>query len=232
MFHSISLLPAALAVAAIIQSSQTAPISVDEWRSILAGTSTDPIALIRLSSSNSIRATALIRAGETADGQRLSAVSFVLSAHVVEGMRREGQSGYRDLADALRDNKSALLESGIPLSSLNVSAANLSLALGQTPSATPFRALAPPPAPRPATAAERRVLLAIISRNLIDPTSPIFGRSDIVGETACVTVNSRNRFGGYTGDQVALLAYSPELREWAFGGIANIPHSACLRVGD
>lgn len=232
MLQSISLLPAVLAIASITQASQPTAIGVDEWRSLLADTSADPVALIQLSTTNSGRATDLIRSGDVEEGRRLSIVSFVLSAHVVEKMRREGQSGYRQLANALRDNQSALVDGGTPLVSLNLSASNLSLALGQTPSATPFRALAPPPAPRPATGAERRVLLAIISRNLIDPTAPIFGRADIVGEKACVTVNSRNRFGGYTGNQVAIFAYSPELREWALGGIANVPHSACLNTSD
>lgn len=80
----------------------------------------------------------------------------------------------------------------------------------------------------PATIAERKAMIALIRRHLVDPTSPLFGRADVIGNVACFTVNAKNRFGGYTGNQEAVFEFNSATKTWTGGGMITYPHGVCL----
>lgn len=71
-----------------------------------------------------------------------------------------------------------------------------------------------------------------ITEGLKDPTSAEFGEISIVdgvgGKFACATVNARNSFGGYTGDQQIMLQHhDAEGWTWAGEGTEQ-PHKSCV----
>lgn len=62
---------------------------------------------------------------------------------------------------------------------------------------------------------------------LKDPNSVIFGDLEIKGETACIEVNAKNAFGGYTGKQEAILAKIEG--KWLVAAIEkDISHALCV----
>lgn len=64
-----------------------------------------------------------------------------------------------------------------------------------------------------------------VRETLIDPGSAVFGQTTIArdGNSACVTVNSRNRLGGYAGEQEARVERAADGR-WR---VAAIPDEGC-----
>lgn len=69
---------------------------------------------------------------------------------------------------------------------------------------------------------------AVIS-NLKDPDSAKFGKFTLVDNRgACLTVNARNAFGGYTGDQQATLIKTKG--EWDVVAIDALSHETCLTI--
>lgn len=75
-----------------------------------------------------------------------------------------------------------------------------------------------------------------VKAGLKDPDSAEFGAIDVRegpgGKWACVTVNARNSFGGYTGDQQVKLTYV-EGKGWQwFGDPAEISHESCVDYTD
>lgn len=72
-----------------------------------------------------------------------------------------------------------------------------------------------------------------VRKSLKDPESAEFGAFDISIEKdnkkwACLTVNARNSFGGYTGDQEAML--TQENGKWEVVSTVDWSHSQCLEA--
>lgn len=74
----------------------------------------------------------------------------------------------------------------------------------------------------PPAAAARNAVIAVLK----DPDSAKFGQFSFVGtQGACLTVNARNSFGGYTGKQQAHLI--KEGNGWRVSSIDNVEHEQC-----
>lgn len=92
----------------------------------------------------------------------------------------------------------------------------------------------PPPPPlqlaTPSNEQKAAILNAILS-SLKDPDSAKFGRIGMLSNSkaACVEVNAKNAFGGYTGFQTAALVGDPEIG-WASPKISKIDFEKCLEV--
>lgn len=200
-------------------------VTASEWRGVLGDEATDDDSLLSLSTRYSSESTDLLNAGERAAGLRKSLISLVLTKHVHDRKERAGEGVERQAVESVNGLQRALTEVGISPSLMKQSAANLATVLGDKPSQMAIKAR---PTPRPATAAERRAMIAVIKSRLIDPTSPIFGRADIVGNEACFTVNAKNRLGGYTGNKEAVLRFDPKTKTWSGGGTIDYPHGVCL----
>lgn len=74
---------------------------------------------------------------------------------------------------------------------------------------------------------ESQIKSAVIS-GLKDPDSAIIDTIKIVGhqgETACVSVNAKNSFGGYTGFQTAFLVKEGS---WRLTNIMDVPLASCV----
>lgn len=68
-----------------------------------------------------------------------------------------------------------------------------------------------------------------VRNSLKDPDSAKFGQYTLVNsEHACLTVNARNSFGGYTGDQQATLVKIE--KEWMVINIDKFSHESCVDV--
>lgn len=63
---------------------------------------------------------------------------------------------------------------------------------------------------------------------LIDPDSAKFGKLTVIGKLACLTVNSKNAFGGYAGDQQAVLLETEG--KWEVVNLEKATHDTCLKV--
>jgi hypothetical protein len=72
-----------------------------------------------------------------------------------------------------------------------------------------------------------------VKENLIDPGSVEFGEITIVdgafGKLACATVNARNSFGGYTGEQQIMLKHMDEAGWMWAGESPSGSHEGCIR---
>ena len=74
--------------------------------------------------------------------------------------------------------------------------------------------------------AEHEAQQAVLEK-LRDPDSAKFGQfSEIQGRLACLTVNSKNGVGGYTGDKQALLKKVNGI--WTFYSMVNSTHESCI----
>lgn len=70
-----------------------------------------------------------------------------------------------------------------------------------------------------------------VRNSLKDPSSAKFGKLTLVGnDYACQSVNAKNSFGGYTGDQQAVVVLMNG--RWHSLAIKNVSHEACLAVVD
>jgi len=68
-----------------------------------------------------------------------------------------------------------------------------------------------------------------VLRSLKDPDSAKFGTiRDLHDKKACITVNARNAYGGYTGDQQAILIKTGN--KWDVLGIHDISSNDCFDV--
>lgn len=205
-------------------------ISVDEWRQALSDVSTDDDdSILNLATRYTNESTDLINSGNRAEALHKSTMALVLTQHIFARKEREGHPAGRRDVDASGRLQTTLIGAGVPLGVMKLSAANLGLVLGQPAASMAVKVRA---TPRPATAAERTAMISVIKRGLIDPTSPLFGRADIVGNQACFTVNAKNRFGGYTGNQEAVLYFNAKTKTWTGGGTINYPHGVCLDTVD
>lgn len=74
---------------------------------------------------------------------------------------------------------------------------------------------------------------AVLNR-LTDPDSAKFGQFTLVNEHgACLGVNAKNKMGGYTGEQQALLIRGDKERgnaEWQVSEFTELSHENCVRV--
>ncbi len=216
----------ALIVSASLSGQEQTSITIAEWHDILNGVPTDDDnRLISLATKYSNESTDLLNSGDRIDGLNKSVISLILSKHVLDRKLREGLKVEWRAFDSLNRSQAALIRAGIPQSSMKQSAMNLGFVLHETPSLMTIKVR---PMPRSATPTERKAMIVLIKDSLIDPTSPIYGRSDVVENRACFTVNSKNRFGGYTGNQEAVLLFSQDLNVWVLGGTADLSHEECL----
>ncbi len=63
------------------------------------------------------------------------------------------------------------------------------------------------------------------------PESAKFGKFSIAGPNfACLTINAKNGYGGYSGDQQAVLAKSGQ--RWIYARMADpsVSHESCLEI--
>lgn len=74
---------------------------------------------------------------------------------------------------------------------------------------------------------------AVLNR-LSDPDSAKFGEFTLVNEHgACLGVNARNKMGGYTGEQQAILIRGDQDRgnaEWEVTELSKLSHEKCITV--
>lgn len=86
-----------------------------------------------------------------------------------------------------------------------------------------------PPANTQSPSVESYARKAVL-KNLKDPDSAKFGKFTLVTPTtACLTVNARNAFGGYTGDQQAFLLKAEN--QWLVASIdKDLSHAQCIEV--
>lgn len=67
----------------------------------------------------------------------------------------------------------------------------------------------------------------VVRDGLKDPGSAKFGAFSQIGDRlGCMTVNSKNSLGGYTGDRQALLRKVDG--KWVFYSVVNVSHKACI----
>lgn len=82
---------------------------------------------------------------------------------------------------------------------------------------------------RAPTAGERQQITQAIKESLIDPESARFGDVLVLpNKYACVAVNSRNRFGGYTGFQMAFAVVMEG--SWQFVLTQDVTFEKCMSV--
>lgn len=95
---------------------------------------------------------------------------------------------------------------------------------------------APPMVETPATVTEptkeqREFLQSLVRARLKDPNSAIFEEAFFVQGSrefgACVEVNAKNEYGGYTGTQLAILRYSGDSKQWHVAGIYHFGIQYC-----
>ena len=65
-----------------------------------------------------------------------------------------------------------------------------------------------------------------VAASLKDPGSSKFGQFTTVSNDGCLTVNAKNAYGGYTGDQQALV--SKIEGKWIVIGVEAWSHTACV----
>ncbi len=73
--------------------------------------------------------------------------------------------------------------------------------------------------------------IAEMREKLKDPDSAKFGKFSIAGSNfACLTINAKNGYGGYSGDQQAVLAKSGE--RWVYARMADssVSHESCIEI--
>ena len=83
------------------------------------------------------------------------------------------------------------------------------------------------------TGSEKSKIIAAVKETLIDPYSAKFGKITILSskqsktaDFACVTFNSKNRFGGYVGTrQIEVMRLDDE---WSTIKVVNVPHDDCI----
>lgn len=220
----------ALLASAPLAAQARAEIAVEEWREVLSGVPTDDDdSVLKVATRYSNESTALINTGNIPEAIHKSMISLVLTRQIHDRKEREGSSVGRQDSDSINGLQTALVGAGLSQTTIRQSAVNLGKILGEKPASMVIKVRQ---GPRPATAAERAAMIAVIKKDLIDPTSPLFGRADVIGNQACFTVNSKNRFGGYTGNQEAVLYLNPKTKAWTGGGMINYPHGVCLDTAD
>lgn len=212
--------------ASTVSAQEWRPIMVDEWRAILDGTSvkSDP-AMIDRSASLVAEGAKLLEGESAKDGVKLAIGSLVLHKHVSERMKRRGLYISEDMVENMFKLRSAMRRRGVPDKIIVQSAESLADFLREPRSVMNFDASL---APRAATQAEKNAMISVVRPELIDPTAPIFGEASVIGDRGCLTVNSKNRFGGYTGNQQAYLIYDNIARHWVYETSRNDSHSICL----
>lgn len=83
---------------------------------------------------------------------------------------------------------------------------------------------------------EREIQNAVRA-SMLDPRSAIFGEMSFTasGNSACVTINGKNTFGGYTGNQQAIVRKNPQTGTWRSTAVTDdLSHAQCMTaiVGD
>lgn len=78
--------------------------------------------------------------------------------------------------------------------------------------------------------AEKAAISDAIRRHLIDPESARFGPITVHRSYACATVNSKNRFGGYAGNQQALLIKQDQYGWFLIQFEKELSHMRCAEM--
>lgn len=82
---------------------------------------------------------------------------------------------------------------------------------------------------RPPTSSEKLQITQAVQQSLIDPESARFGDILVLpNKYACVAVNSKNRFGGYTGFQMVFAGVMEG--SWQFLTTQNVTFEKCTSV--
>lgn len=71
-----------------------------------------------------------------------------------------------------------------------------------------------------------------VRSSLRDPASAIFGETRLApsGTAACVVVNARNSFGGYTGNQVATVYLDQASGTWEAADVSELSMDTCMQI--
>ncbi len=81
----------------------------------------------------------------------------------------------------------------------------------------------------PVVDSEEIAVQKAVTASLKDPDSAKFGKFTLVSEKdACITVNAKNGFGGYTGDQQAYLV--KQNGTWSTLMINEMSHANCVGI--
>ena len=65
---------------------------------------------------------------------------------------------------------------------------------------------------------------------MIDPDSTKFGKITVLEDEACVTVNGKNRLGGYTGDSQVLAHVLEGQWHVILDNKSGVSHNTCVKV--
>lgn len=72
-----------------------------------------------------------------------------------------------------------------------------------------------------------------VPADMIDPNSAIFGELSFTASrnSACITVNGKNSFGGYTGNQQAIVRRDPQTGAWISTAVnSHMSHALCIEA--
>lgn len=172
------------------------PVSQAEWREeiIVNSQKITVDQLLEKSTALVNQSTQKFKSGNKKDGISLALRSSALTAYSLELLEGTGRD-FTQLRAAHENNKRLLATMGLSNDKLESSLVNLKVVV---PSA-----MIPKPeilTVRKPTKSEIIALNKAIKLRLVDPGSARFGEYMIVGNSsACVMVNSRNRYGGYAG---------------------------------
>lgn len=80
------------------------------------------------------------------------------------------------------------------------------------------------------SAEDRVILEQLTAASLKDPDSARFSGNIVIvnGKSACVEVNAKNSFGGYTGFQQAMLVKFSGSSVWTFLTVKDISQELCI----
>lgn len=207
-------------VADLAHAGLNQQISEEDWRNVLGEGPSDDTILITRSTELLTESTKAQNAGASDEAMRKRVMGLVL-ARYVNDRTTVRTSTVRANYRALNKAEAALFEQGVSGVELKAARIALEAVLGKV---RPYV----PPASRVATKLERSRFIEIMRNNLIDPESAIYGDAHVIGNSACMTVNSKNRFGGYTGKQEAVFDFDPTTRKWGGGAVLNLPHGVCI----
>lgn len=208
------------------QISALKPISQAEWQALLGPGSQNfsSAELLSLSTKASAEASNFAASGnrDGAFAATLKAISLskggqALSADKTSEEWTRNQAAARQLAEVL-------LSVGVPESVLDRSLENLLAVLAPTRQSKPQSNR-----PIAVTGGEQAKIRAAVREVLNDPESGRFGALSLVrSDRACQTVNAKNKFGGYTGDQQAMVLKLEG--RWYALHVADVSHDQCLTV--
>jgi len=219
------------------QVSDVNPISKSEWLDLLQGRNIDEKVTYDISAQLKEMITKSIKLGDRRTELRKTLMVVVLNRYFSERNHEKGTTVWSRNSQTLDDLQRILTDSGISADTLAESARELEMVLPNNPPAKSVaggKSLARSgntkkgEIPRPASVIGRQSIIEAVSQDLKDPSSARYGEITVFNGRACATVNAKNSFGGYTGNQQAMALYSKESSRWISVLIQGVSHSSCI----